>query len=97
MKCPRCNKKASLIFSYVRRNGLNEYTKEAFGFLDRRKESVILRQYQCNYGHGQFLHLFDGYAFVDRTFFKLLDPHIDWRTKEEWQKIENELKKKKNK
>lgn len=93
MKCPRCGKRASFIFSYIKRYGLNKYTKEALK-QDRRTESVMLTQYQCHHGHGQFLHksnspLPDLYAFnVDRPKFELLNYRIDWRTKEEWEKTE---------
>jgi len=90
MKCPRCGKNASLIFSYVKRKGVNEYTKEAFRA--KRSESVVLRHYQCHHGHSQFLHKSntpypDEYAFsADRL--RLFGFPIDWTTREEWERIE---------
>jgi hypothetical protein len=57
----------------------------------------MLKQYQCCNGHGQFLYKSekpfpDKYAFnVDRPSFKLINPHVDWATKEEWEKTEKKV------
>jgi len=93
MKCPRCGKKAFLVFSYVQRKGLNKYTKEAYR-QDKRSESVMLKQYQCCNGHGQFLYKSDKpypdkYAFgAEVPSFKLINPRVSWMTREEWEKAE---------
>jgi len=93
VRCPRCGEKAFLVFSYMRRNGLNKYTKEKYR-QNRRSDYVIFKQYECCNGHGQFLcksdkPIPDKYAFgVDRPSFDIINPYIDWATKEDWEKRE---------
>jgi ribosomal protein S27AE len=95
MKCPRCGKEAFLVYSYIRKNGTSKFIKEVFRG-NKRRESVMLKQYQCPNGCGQFLYksnspLPDEYAFdVDRPSFKIFNINIGWATKEIWEQHEKE-------